>query len=495
VKWVESRTENFQVTTHGRDHVQYVQMAARRDGTILGLKVRSVANLGAYLSTGGPGIPTGPYGKMLSGCYAMRGIRAEVLGVFTNTTPTDAYRGAGRPEATYTVERMVDILARRLDMDPAEIRRKNFIPKTAFPYEVCTGLTYDSGDYEAGLRKALEVVGYRRLREEQERARKEGRLLGIGLSSYVEICGIGPGGGGGSEIRVEPSGKVRVYTGAHPHGQGEETSIAQIVADELGVPLDSVEVLHGDTETTPWGIGTFGSRGLAVEGAAALKAAQEVKRAAQKLAAHLLEAREEDVVIQEGRAFVPDAPEQAYTLGDLARIAEEGALAEGLPRRLDATAFYDPENYVFPFGTHVCVVEVDRETGQVELLRYVAVDDCGVVVNPLLVEGQIRGGVLQGLAQALWEEARYDEEGNLLTSSFMEYLMPTAAESPRMETHRTVTPSPHNPLGAKGVGEAGTIGSIPAVVNAVVDALAPCGVIHLDMPLTAEKVWRAVHGK
>ncbi|MFQ6012074.1 MAG: xanthine dehydrogenase family protein molybdopterin-binding subunit [Thermoplasmata archaeon] len=491
VKWVETRAENFQVTTHGRDHIQNVRLAARTDGTILGIEVRSLANLGAYPSTDGPAIPANPFGKMLSGCYPMRGVRVEVQGVFTNTTPTDAYRGAGRPEAAYAVERTVDILARRLEMDPAEIRRKNFIPADAFPYRVCTDHTYDSGNYEGTLRKALEVVGYAQLRKEQGRAREEGRLLGVGVAAYVEVCGFGSPGG--CRLVVDPGGKVVVYTGAHPHGQGQETSLAQIVADALTIPVEAVEVRHGDTATTPWAIGTFGSRGLPVEGGASLLAAREMAEAARQRAAELLEARPEDVVLAGGRAFVPDAPERAYTLWDLARSFREAS--SGTEADWEVRSFYHAEDYVFPFGAHACVVEVNPETGQVQILRYVAVDDCGTVINPQLVAGQVHGGALQGIGQALWEEARYDEAGNLLTLGFPDYAVPTALESPSIESIRHVTPSPHNPLGAKGVGEAGTIGAAPAVVNAVVDALAPYGILHLDMPLTPDRIWAALRAR
>ncbi|MCJ2530957.1 MAG: xanthine dehydrogenase family protein molybdopterin-binding subunit [Candidatus Thermoplasmatota archaeon] len=490
VKWVETRVENFLVTTHGRDHIQDVRIAARSDGTILGIDLRSLANLGAYLSTAGPGIPTSPFGKMLSGAYPMQGVRVEVQGVFTNSTPTDAYRGAGRPEAAFAVERMVDILARRLEMDPAEIRRTNFIPPDAFPYEVVTGHTYDSGDYQGALQKALEVVDYPQIRKDQARARAQGRLFGIGISTYVEVCGFGSPGG--CRLVVHPAGKVVVYTGAHPHGQGQETSLAQIVADVLTIPLEAVEVRHGDTATTPWGIGTFGSRGLPVEGGASLMAGRKLADAARTRAAELLEARPEDVVLADGKAFVPEAPEKAVTLWDLARSLQETD-ADGKATPWEVQAFYDTEDYLFPFGTHVCVVEVDPETGEVQIIRYVAVDDCGTVINPQLVAGQVHGGVLQGIGQALWEEARYDEVGNLLTAGLPDYAVPTAVESPAIESVRHVTPSPHNPLGAKGVGEAGTVGAAPAVVNAVIDALAPLGVVHLDMPLTPDRVWAAIH--
>jgi carbon-monoxide dehydrogenase large subunit len=493
VKWVEDRTENFHATTHGRDRVDYVRMAARRDGTILGLEVRSIANLGAYVgSAGGAGIPSVAFGKMLSGCYRMVGIRAEVVGAFTNTTPVDAYRGAGRPEAAYLVERMVDILARKLSLDPAEVRRRNFIPPEAFPFEVCTGNVYDSGNYAAALEKALGASGYLAFREEQAQARREGRLLGIGLSSYVEICGFGPGLRGFARVVVHPSGRVTVYSGGHPHGQGEETTFAQVAAEELGISTADVEIVHGDTDAVPAGVGTFGSRTLAVEGSSVVMAARGVKAKARRIAAHLLEARGEDVVFDGGRFSVKGVATKALTFQEVAFAAHTTEdLPEGLGPGLEASASFDPRGLTFPFGTHVCQVEVDAETGSVRVLRYVAVDDCGPRVNPMVVEGQVQGGVLQGMAQALWEAARYDEEGNLLTSSFMEYLMPTAAEAPPVECYYTVTPSPHNPLGVKGIGEAGTIGATPAVVNAVVDALAPYGVGHLDMPITPEKVWAA----
>ncbi len=507
VKWVETRTENFQATIHGRDHIQYVELAAKKDGTILGIKVKAIANMGAYLSTAGPGIPTILFGFMLGGAYAMKASRAEVWGVFTNTTPTDAYRGAGRPEAAYIVERMVDILAQKLEMDPAEIRKKNFIPKEAFPYTVCTGLSYDSGNYHAAFEKALKMVKYQKFREDQEKARKEGRLLGIGFSTYVEMCGLGPSqicgavgfqGGlwGSSTIRVHPTGKVSVYTGAHPHGQGEETTFAQIAADELGVPVEDIDIIHGDTDMTPMGMGTYGSRTTPVEGGSIALSSRKVVQKAKEIAAHLLEAREEDLVFEDGKFHVKGAPDKAKTIQEVAFAAYTAwSMPEGVEPILEATTFYDPENFVFPFGAHICVVEVDKETGEVKILRYIAVDDCGTIINPLLVEGQVHGGILQGIAQALWEEARYDNQGNLLTSSFLEYLMPTALESPRYETDKTVTPSPHNPVGVKGVGETGTIAASQAVVNAVLDALKPYGVMHLDMPLTPEKVWRALQGK
>jgi carbon-monoxide dehydrogenase large subunit len=493
VRWVATRTENFQTMTHGRDQVQDVRLAATWDGTILGLRVRAYANLGAYLSTAGAVVPSAPFGEMLSGCYRMRAVEAEVLGAYTNTAPTGPYRGAGRPEAAYLVERMVDLLARKLGMDPSEIRRRNFVPRDAFPYAAITGRTYDSGDYAGTMDKALAFVGYARLREEQARAREEGRLVGIGLSTYVEMCGVGPGMKGHSTVRVTPQGRVLVRTGAMPHGQGGATMLAQIVGEALGVPVELVDVLYGDTDAVPRGVGTFGSRTTAIEGASVAMSAAKVVEKARRLAAHFLEARPEDVVFEAGRFHVRGVEGPSRTVAQVA--VEAGAatrLPSGLDPALEASSSFDPEDFVYPFGTHVCVVEVERETGIVDILRYLAVDDVGKVVNPMIVEGQVHGGVLQGIAQALWEEARYDGDGNLLTSSFLEYAMPTATEAPTIETERTVTPTSLNVLGAKGVGETGSIAAPAAVVNAVVDALSALGIEHLDMPLTPEKVWRAI---
>ncbi|HYY48996.1 MAG TPA: molybdopterin cofactor-binding domain-containing protein [Thermoplasmata archaeon] len=504
VKWVEDRAENFVATIHGRDHVQYVELAAKKDGTILGVRARVIANLGAYLSTAAPGVPTILFGFMVGGCYGIQAGRVEVTGAFTNTTPVDAYRGAGRPEALFLIERMVDILARKLKKDPADLRRKNFIPADKFPFATAMGLTYDSGNYEGTLKKALEKVGYDQLRKEQAESRKKGRLMGIGLSSYVEICGLGPSsvvtstgfaGGlwGASTVRLHPTGKATAYTGGHPHGQGEETTFAQIVAGELGIPVADVEVLHGDTKMTPYGQGTYGSRTTPVEGGSIALSARKVRDKARKIAAHLLEAREDDLEFADGKFVVKGSPQATKTIQEIAWAAYmAGNMPKDVEPVLDATTFYDPTNFVFPFGTHVCVVDVDKETGQVSIRRYVAVDDCGNQINPMIVEGQVHGGVLQGLAQAMLEQAVYDESGNLLTNSLMEYLVPTALEAPRIETDSTVTPSPHNPLGVKGVGETGTIASSQAYVNAVCDAL---GVDHIDMPITPEKVWRILQEK
>ena len=504
VKWVEDRMENYVATTHGRDHVQYVDLAAKKDGTILGIRARVLANLGAYLSTAAPGIPTILFGFMVGGCYAIQAGRVEVTGVFTNTTPVDAYRGAGRPEALFLLERIVDILARKLKKDPADIRRKNFIPADKFPYATAMGLTYDSGNYAGTLEKALDKVGYERLRKEQAEGRRKGKLMGIGLSTYVEICGLGPSavvtstgfaGGlwGASTVRLHPTGKATVYTGGHPHGQGEETTFAQIVGEELGLPVVDVDVVHGDTKLTPYGQGTYGSRTTAVEGGSIALSARKVKDKARKIAAHLLEAREEDLEFTDGKFVVKGSPKAAKTIQEIAWAAYmAGNMPKGVEPVLDATTFYDPTNFVFPFGCHICVVDVDRETGQVKIRRYVAVDDVGNQINPMIVEGQVHGGVLQGLAQAMLEQSVYDENGNLLTNSLIEYLVPTALEAPRIETDSTVTPSPHNPLGVKGVGETGTIASSQAYVNAVCDAV---GVDHIDMPITPEKVWRVLQKK
>jgi carbon-monoxide dehydrogenase large subunit len=439
---------------------------------------------------------------MASGCYRIPHVFAEIIEVFTNKTPTDAYRGAGRPEAAFSIERVADMVARALKLDPAEVRRRNFIPPDAFPHKTATGATYDSGNYAPALDKALKIVGYPALREEQRRLRGQGRLLGIGLSSYVEITGLGaaaalPGGNWESAtVRVEPSGKVTVLTGSSPHGQGEETTFAQIVSDQLGVSVDDVVVVHGDTRAVPHGVGTFGSRNAAVGGSAVHLASMRIREKATAIAAHLLEASPGDLVADGAQFHVRGSPQRTVSFPDVARAAYKGAkLPPGTDPGLEATHFFAPRDQVYPFGTHICVVEVDPDTGEVTIRRYVAVDDCGNILNPLLVAGQVHGGIAQGLAQALYEEAIYDQEGQLLTAGFLDYAVPRAAQVPVMELDHTVTPSPHNPLGVKGVGEAGTIGSIPAVVNAVLDALAPLGIESLDMPLTPRKIWEAISSK
>jgi aerobic carbon-monoxide dehydrogenase large subunit len=504
VKWIEERRENYVATTHGRDHVQYVEVAAQRDGTITGLRVKCIANMGAYLSTFAPGIPTILFGLMLTGNYRIPNISCEVTGVHTNTTLVDAYRGAGRPEATYLVERAVDLMARELGMDPAEIRRRNFVPANAFPHTTATGVTYDSGNYQPTLDRALEMAGYQQLRQEQERARAEGKYLGIGVTTYVEICGMAPSqvlgavgaGAGGWEsatVRVHPTGKVTVYSGASSHGQGHETAFAQIVGDGLGVPFEDVEVVHGDTAQVQFGIGTFGSRSAAVGGMAAVMSVNKIEEKAKKIAAFLLEAAEADLVFEGGQFFVKGTPGRGITIQQVAYAAYvPHKYPTGLEPGLEATSFYDPSNFTWPFGTHVAVVEVDPETGVIKLRRYIAVDDCGRVINPMLVDGQIHGGLAQGIAQALYEEAVYDENGQLVSGSLMDYAVPKADDLVNFELDRTETPSPVNALGVKGVGEAGTIASSATIVNAVVDALAPLGVKHLDMPLKPERVWQAI---
>jgi len=504
IKWFESRRENYVATIHGRDHIQYVDVAATRDGKITGIRVKSYANLGAYLSTASPGVPTWLFGLMLCGAYTIPVVHVDVYGVVTNTTPTDAYRGAGRPEATYLLERVMDLLARELRMDPAEIRRKNFIPKEQFPYTTATGLQYDSGDYEATLDRALELVNYQQLRREQEELRAQGRYLGIGFSTYVEVCGLAPSAAAGAmgfqgglwesaTVRVHPSGKVSVFTGSNPHGQGEETTFAQLVADELGVPIDDVEIVHGDTEMIPFGMGTYGSRSLAVGGTAVIMATRKIKDKATKIAAHLLEVAPEDVAFENGRFFVKGAPDRAKTFQEVAGAAYLAwSMPEGVTPGLEETHFHDPINNTFPFGCHICVVEVDPDTGRVSFRQYVAVDDVGNVVNPMIVDGQVHGGIAQGLAQAVYEFAAYDESGQLLTATMMDYAIPKATMLPRFDVDRTVTPTPVNPMGAKGAGETGTIASTPAVANAIIDALSPLGIDHIDIPLTPERIWRAV---
>jgi len=504
VKWVEDRRENYLASAHGRDHITEVELALQRDGTLRGLRGRTYANLGAYLSTAAPGVPTILHGLMLSGCYRLPAVEYEVVGVFTNTTPVDAYRGAGRPEATYIIERLMDLAARELDLDPIELRRRNFIRAEQFPHTTCTGVTYDSGDYEQTLDTALRMLDYPAWRERQRRGPSDGKYLGIGASTYVEICGLGPspvagavgfqGGLWGSAIvRVHPTGKVNVFIGEQPHGQGEETTFAQIVADELGVPIDDVQVIHGDTASTPMGWGTYGSRTTPVGGAACALAARKVVAKARTLAAHLLEAAEADVRFERGRFFVEGAPGRARTFQDVALQAYLAwNLPAGLEPGLEASAFYDPPNFTYPFGAHLCAVEVDAETGQVEIKAYIAVDDCGRVINPLIVDGQVHGGITQGLAQALFEGAVYDAQGQLVTGTMMDYPVPKASQVPLYTTARTETPSPHHPLGVKGVGETGTIAATPAVVNAVMDALRPFGIRDLEMPLTPARIWQAI---
>ncbi len=501
VKWIEGRRENFLTTIHGRDQVDDVEIAAKKDGTILGVKLRVVADLGAYHQLLTPLIP-GLTGAMIAGCYRFPNAAIETYGVFTNKMATDAYRGAGRPEATFLIERIMDLVAAELKLDPVDVRMRNFVAKESFPYATPTGLTYDSANYEACFRKALHLVKYKELREEQKQLRSQGRYLGIGISTYVEICAMGPSSGmpaGGWEsatVRVEPTGMVTVLTGSSPHGQGQETTFAQIAADELGISMDDVIVQHGDTSIVPYGIGTFGSRATAVGGTAVYLALQKIKGKAAKLAAHLLSTESQEFIFESGRVQNKKEPGKSLSFFDLVQAAYHAkSIPIGFEPGLEASDFFEPSNYTFPFGAHVAVVEVDPETGDVQFRRYVGVDDCGRIINPLTVHGQIHGGIAQGLSQALLEEAVYDESGQLISGTLMDYAIAKATGLPWFELDKTETPSPVNPLGVKGVGEAGTIGSTPAIVNAVVDALAPLGVRHIDMPLKPEKVWRAANKK
>ena len=502
VKWVETRRENMLTTIHGRDQINYIEMALAKDGRILGFRVDVIVDIGAYLQMLTALIPT--LTAILSpGCYKMSAFEFRMKEVFTNKMATDAYRGAGRPEATYLIERAMDLAAAELGMDPVDIRRRNFIQPANFPYTTRAALVYDSGNYDKALKKALDLVGYKQLRKKQAAMRKKGKLLGIGLSTYVEICGMGPArafaAGGGWEsatVRVEPSGNVTVLSGSSPHGRGEETTFAQITADVLSVSFDDVAVIHGDTRAVPHGIGTFGSRTTAVGGTAVYMSAQKVKQKMTELAAQLLEISPKNAVWKDGKVIAKGNPKKSKTFAEIVQEAYSAKnLPPGMEPGLDATSYFSPQNFTFPFGTHICVVEIDTETGEVKIVQYVAVDDCGKQINPMTVEGQVHGGIAQGIGQALYEEAVYDEYGQLRTSELMDYVVPKANQLPVYTCASTETPTPVNPLGVKGVGEAGTIGSTPAVVNAVMDALAPYGVTNLDMPLKPEKIWRVLRGK
>jgi aerobic carbon-monoxide dehydrogenase large subunit len=497
VKWIEDRSENLAATIHGRDQVDYVEVAATKEGKITGLKIHGISDLGAYSQIFTDVIMIAFGFPVSCGAYDIPAIYLSADIVFTNKVPTDAYRGAGRPEATYIVERAIDMVAHELGKDPADVRRINFVKPEQFPYKSAAGAVYDTGNYEGALNKALEIAGYEQLRAEQKQARAEGRLMGIGLSSYIEICGFGPKGTApvglyeSARMKVEMSGDVMVYTGSSPHGQGEETTFAQIVAEEFAIPVDKVTILHGDTDSTPEGRGTYGSRTTAVGGSAVFQATQRLKEKMKQIAAHMLEASPSDVTLEDGKFSVAGSPQKSVSFADVALAANfSNTLAPGIEPGLETTVFWEPEACVFPFGTHVCVVEVDKETGDVEIKRFVAVDDCGRQLNPMLVEGQVHGGLAQGIGQAMVEGVVYGEDGQLLTASLMDYAIPFAPELPHYETDSTVTPTPVNPLGVKGVGEAGTIGSTPAVANAVADAL---GVAHIDMPYQPNRVWAFIH--
>ncbi|MET9629173.1 xanthine dehydrogenase family protein molybdopterin-binding subunit [Lentzea sp. NPDC006480] len=506
VKWTESRTESMLSAHHGRDQIQKITLSARRDGTVTGLKVELLADMGAYLRLVTPGIPIlGAF--MFNAIYKFAAYRFVCTNVFTNKVPTDAYRGAGRPEATFAIERMMDELAVELGRDPMELRQQNWIKHDEFPFTTVAGLTYDSGNYEAATARAMELFDYSALREEQERRRSSGDpvQMGIGISTYTEMCGLAPsrvlgalryaaGGWESASIRMLPTGKVEVITGTSPHGQGHETVWSQIVADRLGVPFEDVEVLHGDTASSHRGMDSYGSRSLAVGGTALVHAADKVLAKARRLAAHMMECDEADVEFATG-SFSVRGTSTVRSLGDVvlaAHVAHD--LPEGMEPGLDADATFDPDNFSFPHGTHLCATEVDTQTGMVKIVRYVAVDDVGTVVNPLIVDGQVHGGLAQGIAQALYEEAIHDEMGTLTTATLADYLVPCAADLPGFITARTATPATSNPLGAKGVGEAGTIASTPAVVNSVLDALRHMGVRDIEMPMSPERVWTALQG-
>ena len=503
VKWTATRSEAFITDAHGRDHQSTAEMAFDADGKMVALRVKTLANLGAYLSTFSGAVPTYLYGTLLAGQYTTPNIYVNVTGVMTHTVPVDAYRGAGRPEATYLVERLVDLAAHEMGIDPTELRRKNFIQPDAFPYDTPVALQYDSGNYEGALDKSLEMIDYEGLKDMQAKARAEGRLIGIGFSAFIEACGIAPskvvgllGGRAGlyesASVRVHPTGKVQVYTGSHSHGQGHETTFAQIVATELGVDLGDVEVVHGDTAQIPFGMGTYGSRSLAVGGSAIVKALDKVKAKARKIAAHKLEAAEDDLDFSDGN-FTVKGTDKSISFGEVALTAYiPHDYPEGVEPGLEENGFYDPANFTFPFGSHISVVEIDPDTGEVELLKYLCVDDVGNVINPMIVDGQVHGGLAQGIGQALLEGAHYDENGQLVTGSFMDYALPKAQNFPNFETGRTVTPCPHNPLGVKGVGEAGAIAATACVANAVIDALYSHGVRDIEMPMTSERVWNAL---
>ena len=506
VKWIETRSENLSTTHHGRDQINYITLGAKRDGTITGCRARIVADLGAYQLLLTPFIPTLGF-PVMGGCYKIPAIDITIDGVFTNKFCTDAIRGAGRPEATYWIELTMDKLAAELGMDPLELRRKNFIGKDEFPFTTALGITYDSGDYDGTLDRLLEMLDLDAFRREQAELREQGVYRGVGFSTWVEVCGLAPSRAVGPQgvglqaafwesalVRVHPTGSATVFTGTSPHGQGHDTTFAQIAADRLGVDPQRIEVIHGDTDQGPWGWDTYGSRSLAVGGEAVARAAEKVQDKAKRICAALLEADPGDIELAGGKYQVRGSPDKFKTMAEIAGAAHvpPQELPTDIELGLEETSIYDPENFVFPFGAHACVVDVDAETGKVKVVRYVAVDDCGPAINPMLIDGQIHGGIVHAIGQALYEQVAYDEHGQLITGTFVDYAMPTAGELPSFETDRTETRSPVNSLGVKGIGEAGTIAATPAVTAAVLDALSPLGVKWVDMPLTPMKVWKAI---
>ena len=504
VKWTAGRSESFLSDTHGRDHVTHGELAMSEDGRFLGLRVKTTANLGAYLSTFAPLIPTYLYGTLLAGLYTTPAIHCQVTAVFTNTAPVDALRGAGRPEATYLVERLVNVAAAETGIDPVEIRRRNFIPPEAFPYQTPVALEYDSGNYPGILDKGLKLAGNDDLETRKQEAKGRGKLFGVGISTYIEACGLAPSNVAGvigaraglyeaADVRIHPTGSVSVFTGSNSHGQGHETTFAQLVADGLGIPIENVEVVHGDTDRVPFGMGTYGSRSLAVGGSAIMKSIEKLVEKGKKIAAHTLEASADDIMFQDG-VFSVAGTDKSVTIAEVALSAyvPHNYPLETLEPGMDETTFYDPINFTFPSGCHICEVEIDPDTGVVEICNYSAVDDVGRIINPMIVAGQLHGGIAHGSGQALLEGCVYSDTGQLISGSFMDYTMPRASNLPMFKLGSQVTLCPHNPLGAKGCGEAGTIASTAAVMNAVVNALAPFGITHIDMPATAENVWQTI---
>ena len=505
IKWVADRSESFVSDAHGRDHVSHAEMAFDETGKMLALRVETLANMGAYLSTFAPSVPTWLYGTLLAGQYTYPAVHVGVRAVFTNTVPVDAYRGAGRPEASFLLERLISKAAAELGMDQAELRRKNLIQPSQFPYQTPVAVVYDIGDYEASMNKAMQIADYKGFEARRTAAMAKGKLRGIGVANYIEACGIAPSSLVGAlgaraglyeaaTIRVNPTGSVSVLTGSHSHGQGHETTFAQVVADKLGIDPSQIDIVHGDTAKIPFGMGTYGSRSLAVGGAAISNALDKVIAKGRKIAAHLLEAAEADIVFEDGH-FAVKGTDKRKAFGEIALTAyvPHKFPHETLEPGLEETAFYDPKNFTYPAGTYICEIEIDPTTGQTEIVQFTAADDFGNIVNPMIVEGQVHGGLVQGIGQALLENAVYDGDGQLKSGSYMDYTMPRADDVPFFKVTTTVTACTHNPLGVKGCGEAGAIGAPPAVINAVVDALRDYGVDHMDMPATPEKIWRAIN--
>jgi aerobic carbon-monoxide dehydrogenase large subunit len=504
IKWTAERGESFASDAQGRDHVTHAELALDKNGKFLALRVATIANLGGYLSTFATAIPTYLYGTLLAGTYTTPAIYVEVKAAFTNTVPVDAYRGAGRPEACYVIERLVDTAARETKIDRAELRRRNFVPRDAYPYQTPVALTYDSGDYFTTLEMAMKAADYAGFEGRRQEAARRGKLRGIGFATYIEACGIAPSAVAGAlgaraglyeaaELRVHPTGSITVFTGSHSHGQGHETTFAQLVSDRLGVPLEMIDVVHGDTNKIPFGLGTYGSRSLPVGGSALVKSLDKVVNKGKKIAAHLLEASEADIEFKDGKYSVSGTDKNvAFGQVAFAAYVPHNYPIEELEPGLDETSFYDPKNFTYPAGCHIAEVEIDRDTGDVSVVRFSAADDFGRIVNPMIVEGQVHGGLAQGIGQALYENAVYDADGQLITGSFMDYCMPRADNLPSFDVATHTTLCTHNPLGVKGCGEAGAIGAPAAVMNAVVDALAPLGIGDLEMPATAERVWQAI---